>query len=106
MWLDLLRDQVFQRGLGTVAAELSYSKSTLSLLLNGKYDANPRRIEAAVVQTYGSIHCPFEEREISSADCRFWRQCDRPTTSPWAQHHWAACQTCPHNPTPHGASRV
>lgn len=109
MWLELLRDQVSQRGpggLGAVAAELGYSKSALSLVLNGKYDSSTARIEAAVLRTFGSIRCPFEERDLSAADCRFWRQCDRPTSSPWAQHHWAACQTCSHNHSPNGASRV
>lgn len=94
MWLDLLRDQVSQRGLGAVAAELGYSKAALSLVLNGKYDSSTARIEAAVLRAFGSIQCPFEERAISAADCRFWRQCDCPTSSAWAQHHWTACQAC------------
>jgi len=62
MWLELLRDQVSQRGpggLGAVAAELGYSKSALSLVLNGKYDSSTARIEAAVLRT-------FEERDLSS----------------------------------------
>jgi hypothetical protein len=100
MWLDLLRYQVAQRGLGPVAADLAYSKTALSLVLNGKYDSDTSRIEKAVMDTYGTIACPFEERHLPAADCHFWRQCDHPTSSPWAQHHWAACQTCVHNPKP------
>lgn len=104
MWLDLLRDQVTQRGLGAVAVELDYSKAAISLVLNHKYDSNTARIEAAVMKTFGSIRCPFEERDLSAADCRYWRQCDRPTSSLWAQHHWTACQTCSHNTSPQGAA--
>jgi hypothetical protein len=88
-----------------VAAELGYSKSALSLVLNHKYDCSTTRIEAAVLRAYGHIHCPFEARDLSAADCRYWRQCDRPTSSPWAEHHWSACQTCPHNPHPQESPR-
>lgn len=101
MWRELLRDQVSQRGrggLGAVAAELGYSKAAISLVLNDKYNSRTNRIEAAVLKAYGSIPCPFEARDLSAADCRFWRTCDRPTTSPWSLSHWSACQTCPHNP--------
>lgn len=101
MWLDLLRDQVDRRGLGPVSQDLGYSKAAVSLVLNGKYDSNPRRIEAAVLKAYGSLQCPFEGRELTAADCRFWRTCDRPTTSTWALQHWDACRTCPHHtPSP------
>lgn len=98
MWLDLLKHQVAQRGLGAVATELDYSKTALSLVLNHKYDASTTRIEKQVLNHYGTIPCPFEERDLTAADCRFWRTCDGPTSSHWALRHWEACQTCPHNP--------
>jgi hypothetical protein len=101
MWLEILRDQVAKRnpgGLGLVAAELGYSKSALSLVLNHKYDSSTARIEEAVLRTYGHIDCPFEARNLSAADCRFWREHDHPTSSSWAQAHWNACLECPHNP--------
>ena len=99
MWLDLLRDQAAQRGLGAVSLEVGYSKAALSLVLNGKYDSSTRRIETAVLRAYGALRCPFEERDLSAADCRFWRTCDRPSSSDWALRHWDACRSCPHNPS-------
>lgn len=100
MWRELLRDQVKARGLGPVALDLDYSKAAISLVLRDKYDSSTERIEAAVNKAFGTIRCPFEERDLSAADCRFWRTCDRPTTSPWSLNHWSACRTCSHNPTP------
>lgn len=100
MWLDLLRDQVASRGLGPVALTLGYSKTALSLVLNGKYSSDTRRIEEAVLRAYGTVHCPFEGRDLTEADCRYWRTSDPHTTSPWATSHWCACRTCTHNPSP------
>jgi hypothetical protein len=100
MWIEILAAQVKARGLGPVAREIDYSKATLSLVLSGKYDANPRRIEEAVLRLYGTVACPFEERPLTARECQEWRQRDVPTSSAWALKHWSACQDCPHNPAP------
>lgn len=98
MWSDLLRAQVKARGLGPVARELNYSKTTLSLACNGKYLRDTQRLEAAVLRAYGTVSCPFEDREIEITTCRLWRERDANASSTWELRHWSACQRCTHNP--------
>jgi len=97
MWLEILHAQVKARGLGSVATDLDYSKATLSLVLNGKYSSDTTRLEAAVLATFGTINCPFEDISITAEVCKSWQSRDLPTSSAWSIRHWAACQACPHN---------
>ena len=97
MWRNLLAAQVDAHGLGAVALKVGYSKATLSLVLNNKYDADTCHIEEAVCLAFGTIACPFEEREMAMECCLTWCNRPVPTSSAWALRHWAACQSCPHN---------
>ena len=97
MWRELLAAQVAARPLRAVAAELGYSHATLSLVLNGKYDADTRHLEKAVLAHFGTVACPFEARAMAAQACLAWCQRDIPTSSAWGVRHWAACQACPHN---------
>lgn len=99
MWRSLLAAQVAAHGLRPTAASLGYSRTTLSLVLNGKYDADTRRLEERVLAVFGTIPCPFEARDLDAHDCSAWCRRIVPTSSAWALRHWAACQTCPHNVT-------
>ncbi len=106
MWLDLLRqaadatsNQAAADALTETARGLGHnckvSRSTVSLVLNGKYPAKTDRIELLVMTRYGRVQCPFLETEISFADCREHHERDAPTSSPYAMRHWRACQSCP-----------
>lgn len=55
-WLDLLRAACERTSQRQVAAELAISPTTLSLVLNGKYQASTAAIEARARQRYGSRH--------------------------------------------------
>ena len=100
MWRNLLTSQVEAHGLRAVAEHLGYSRTTLSLVLNGKYNADTRRIEERVLAVFGTVSCPFEDRDLEAAACSAWCRRIVPTSSAWALRHWAACRTCPYNPTP------
>ncbi|WLT30757.1 hypothetical protein [Geothrix sp. PMB-07] len=106
MWLEILRAQVAARGLGAVAKGIDYSKTTISLVLNGKYNSDTSHLETAVLKAYGTVLCPFEERSLSASDCQNWQSSEAPTSSAWSLRHWAACQSCIHNTNPKGANRV
>lgn len=99
MWRELLAAQVHARSLRAVAADLGYSHATLSLVLSGKYDADTRRIEEAVLAIFGTVACPFEGRDLKARECASWCARGIPTSSAWSVRHWAACKTCPHNLT-------
>ncbi len=96
MWLEILKQQVADRGVVKVAAELGYKNHTgLSLALNGKYPASTRKIETTVLKAYARVQCPFLAREITFAECSDFHTRAAPTSSPLAMRHWRACQGCP-----------
>ena len=96
-WLELLRGKVKEPGasMGSVATDLQMSRTTVSLVLSGKYPASTDKIAARVMQTYGRVECPFLREEISGAQCADYHQRPAPTSSPFAMRHWRACQGCP-----------
>ena len=96
MWLDLLRAKVAETSMGVVADEIEVSRTTVSLVLAGKYPAKLDKIETRVIARYARIACPFLEREISGAECRDFHTRETPTSSPFAVRHWRACQGCQH----------
>ncbi|WP_421173800.1 hypothetical protein [Aeromonas enteropelogenes] len=59
-WLDSLREQCQQRQIGDVAAELGYSRASISLALHDKYPGDTKHIQAAVERAYPSetVDCP------------------------------------------------
>lgn len=106
MFIDLLRaavaasnGQAVADALTETARELGHacrvSRTTVSLVLNGKYPAKTDRIELLVLTRYGRVQCPHLAQEISFAECRGHHAREAPTSSPYAMRHWRACQECP-----------
>jgi hypothetical protein len=76
MWLDLLKKEVVGKGLKQVAKELGISKSTVSLVVKGKYQANTKNIQDRITAIFGNdgeINCPVLER-ISPNRCAETRE--------------------------------
>jgi hypothetical protein len=96
MWLDILKSRVEASSMGIVADELELSRTTISLVVNGKYPASTDKIATKVIARYSTIACPFLEREITGAECRDFHTREAPTSSPFAMRHWRACQGCSH----------
>lgn len=101
-WLETLRQAVadHKRGIAGVAEQLDCSRTTLSLVLAGKYPAKTNRIEARVLNTYARIDCPHLGETITQAQCRGFAERPAPTNSPRDMRHWRACQGCPLKPAP------
>jgi DNA-binding transcriptional regulator YdaS (Cro superfamily) len=96
--LELLRAKCTETSCTKVAEDIGYSRTAVSLLVNGRYPGSPERLLAAVVRVYGNIACPFLSIEIPPKECRehAFRPC--PTHNPMLMRHWQACQTCPIRP--------
>lgn len=94
MWLDLLKQAEDAANITQVAARLKVSRTTISLVLAGKYPANTDRIAARVLDVYGRVDCPFLGSEIVQAECRAQRSSAVPTSSPRAMQFWRVCQGC------------
>lgn len=61
MWIKILKKEVEARGLTRVAVELGISKSTVSLVCNGKYPGGTTRIEERIKRIFGTngrVACP------------------------------------------------
>lgn len=60
-WEEILREQVKRKGQATVARELGYTPSTVSQIVNGKYQADTARVGERVMAIYGHeglVACP------------------------------------------------
>lgn len=71
MWIELLKKEIKIKGASRVACELGVSKSTISLVCNGKYPAGMGKIEERIRKIYsnnGMIECPVLG-PVSPADC-------------------------------------
>ena len=74
--LEILQKQIEEKGLEQVAKELGISKSTIYLVLSGKYKGSTKNIEERVKKIYGSdgIQCPVLGK-ISPGECaEFYKQ--------------------------------
>jgi DNA-binding transcriptional regulator YdaS (Cro superfamily) len=70
--IDLLRQRVEAQGQGVIARELGISKTAVSQILSGKYQADPGHILARVLNIYGSgdeLTCPHKGVKITPAEC-------------------------------------
>jgi hypothetical protein len=100
-WLDLLATAICEnpRGIAGVAEQLGVSRTTMSLVVAGKYPAKTDRIAARVLDTYARIACPHLGITITQSQCRAFAGRSAPTNSPRDMRHWRACQGCPLKPT-------
>ena len=96
---DLLQAQL-ARGVTkkTMAAEIGYSRTAVSLYLANKYPADRHPIEAAILKRYDLRICPVDGAEKPPEHCRRIALRPRPHGFPDAETQWLACQTCPHKP--------
>lgn len=93
-WLTLLRDKAAASSNQTVADELDVSRTTISLVLSGKYPAKTDKIAAKVIDAYARLTCQHTGIEITHAECRATSTSATPTSSPQAMRQWRACQSC------------
>jgi len=97
MWLTLLTAAVNGSSKAQVALDLGVSRTTISLVMNGKYPASTEKIESLVMALYSRVECPHLGESIPITECK--RHCSEnaPTSSPRAMRLWRACQTCQNN---------
>lgn len=93
-WMELLRGEVDRQSIGKVAAALDLSRSTISLVLSGKYMASTKNIKRKVLSLYGKASCPFLGRVVSGPECRSFRERAVPMNHHQELEHWQACQSC------------
>ncbi|OHX21215.1 helix-turn-helix domain-containing protein [Chromobacterium sphagni] len=93
-WLPLLRAEVERTSIGQAAKLLGYSRTTVSLVLAGKYPGQTERVAGAVLNTLGRVACPYLGRDLTPDECKAQSTSQAPTHNPLKLAHWRACQRC------------
>lgn len=83
----------------SVAGQIGYARTSLSLYLSGKYPSkSAHRLEAAILNTFcDRIVCPHLSSDIAQSQCHAYRTRPLPQSNAAELKHWLACQRCPVN---------
>lgn len=72
-----------------------YTRTAMSLYLNGKYPAGVEAIEAVLRPLMTRRSCPFLIQEITADDCTSRQSRPMPHTRSSSMYaHWQACRNC------------
>lgn len=98
-WLALLKADIAKSGsIDATANKLGYSRAAISLVMRDKYQGNPAKIIARILERCSPVACPHLGEEITEAMCRGYRERPHPISSSMEAAHWRACRRCPNNP--------
>ncbi|AOJ10575.1 helix-turn-helix domain-containing protein [Burkholderia mayonis] len=97
-WLTLLRSAVAASTQTDVARKLDLSRTTISLVLSGKYPGKTDRVAARVLRVFGQVKCKHTAELVTLAVCLDFAARRPPVNNPLALSHWRTCQSCPHRP--------
>ncbi|MTD32546.1 helix-turn-helix domain-containing protein [Paludibacterium denitrificans] len=92
--LEVLRQAVEQQGQSAVAKTLGYSRSTISLVLAGKYPGRTDQVLARVNEELGKVACPYTGETIALTECMTISARKAPTHNRVKMAYWQACQQC------------
>lgn len=105
-WLTLLKTERDKgKSVSEIARESGIARSSLSMLLSGKYPAQSldlvtRKHGARIVRIYrNQVLCPHLRRGIGAEECRGYAAAPMSTSNPEKLRHWRACRQCQFNPT-------
>ncbi len=95
--LEKLKQACAETSIAKVAERIGVPRCTLSMVVNGKYPANPKNILAKFEAVFSLVSCPHLGIDLSREQCRDYATKPRPS-SPLGLQHWRACQRCEHKP--------
>lgn len=74
-----------------------YTRTAMSLYLNGKYPAGVEKIEAVLRPLMTRRACPFLNKQITADDCKSRQSRPMPHARQGSMYqHYQACQNCSH----------
>lgn len=97
-WFKTLKEQCDTKTAKVVAQEVGYSKSAVSLILNGHYVGKTDRVRDAVLLRYEIVSCPHLGKVLPMHECVSLANSPAPTHNPIKMQQWRACQNCPKRP--------
>lgn len=91
-WQTLLEQAVAATSVADVARRLGVARSSLSLLINGKYPGGTDKMAERIMATLAV--CPVYSGTRSAEICEARRAEPVPTSNPFALRQWRECQHC------------
>ena len=96
-WFATLQAEVANSTRQAVADKLGYSRTTISLVMAGKYPGKTDDVAARVAERLGGFACPYDGQTITPEQCRKSAKEAAPTHNPSKMAKWSACQNCQRN---------
>ncbi|WP_028536179.1 transcriptional regulator [Paludibacterium yongneupense] len=97
-WLAWLRTEAAHSNITEVAQRIGYSRTTVSLVIAGKYPGKIDRIAHTVTTMLEARLCPHLQQPVSEGDCQIAALGPAPTHHPMKLGHWRSCQRCSYRP--------
>lgn len=94
-WFETLKAEVERTSRQEVADLLEVSRTTISLVMNGKYGGKTSAVAFRVMDKLGRFPCLYDGQIISPTVCRSTATAAAPTHNPAKLAAWSACQRCP-----------
>lgn len=98
-WFQVLSAEVKKSSKSEVARLMGYSRTTISLVMSGKYDGGTTAIAAKVMETFTDlVACPYLNADINKGQCWDHQSRPMPSSDPNQLRHWMSCRSeCPHS---------
>lgn len=96
-WFATLKAEVGLSSMQAVADVLGVSRTTISLVVSGKYGGKTDAVAQRVNDRLGWFDCLYDGKKLTPETCRAISQADAPTHNPSKLAQWSACQRCPKN---------
>ena len=93
-WFVTLQTEVANSTRQAVADKLGYSRTTISLVISGKYPGKTDDVAARVAERLGGFACLYDGQTITPEQCRKSAKEAAPTHNPSKMAKWSACQNC------------
>lgn len=93
-WFILLTQAAEASSCTEVARKLGVSRTSISLLLAGKYPGNTERMKKRIIAMFGGHICPQSGLRVDSSQCQRRRAEPMPTANPHVLHQWRECASC------------
>jgi hypothetical protein len=96
-WLDILHEQAEKSTITEIARQLDYSRTSISLVMSGRYDGSTAKIAAKVIEIFTDrVSCPHFGCDLTKAVCGDHQSRQMPTSDAAALRLWMACRNgCP-----------
>ncbi|VVE15236.1 regulatory protein, LacI [Pandoraea anapnoica] len=104
-WLERLRAAVEKESATEIAKRLKVSRTSVSLLLSGKYPGKTDRMQARVLTSLCAVECPHTGKVLSLDDCHEIAMRRMPMNKPFEMPQWRACRVCVNCPAKGASNR-